>query len=42
MGFLGIPLLEAGDVVQELVDAVHVPMPDPNEEPEPAETGGAA
>ena len=31
MGYLGIPLLEAAEVVQELADGVNVPMPDPDE-----------
>lgn len=35
MGYLGIPLLDAAEVVQELADAVNVPMPDADEQPEP-------
>jgi len=36
MGYLGIPLLEAAEVVQELADGVNVPMPDPDESAPPA------
>ena len=31
MGYLGIPLLEAREVVQELSDAVNRPMPNPDD-----------